>query len=218
MSHLFLSLAAGVASARSPMAECESAAGTRIEREDGWEVVVSHADADGEARACRETVGWADLSHLPKAELTGARDWLQPFRRGIATRRGEGWSCPITPRRGLLLGRTGTPAGGRLLDLTCALAAVALVGPAAAQTLSRFCAIDTRLAHLPVGGFRAGALARTPGYLLREEQSRFLILFGAAFGVHVWDALHDAGSGLGGRPVGVDAIAERSATNLHAGA
>ena len=53
--------------------------------------------------------------------------------------------------------------------MTCGLAALALVGPQARELLARFCAIDVRPALAPVGGFRPGSVARTPGYLLRER-------------------------------------------------
>lgn len=204
MSTGFLTLAADGPTARSPLAE-GSYRGAELEERDGWTVVASYGDAEGESRACRETVGWADLSHLPKAELSGAGEWLVPPGGGLATRRGDGWACPLTPRRALLVGDTGTPPGGATLDLTSSLGAISVAGPGARETIARFCAIDTRAAVMPPCGFRPGSIARTPGYLLREGGDAFLLLFGAAYGTYMWEVVADAGGRLGGRPVGVGA-------------
>lgn len=209
MSLDFLTLAPDGPPARSPLAD-RSFAGASLQRRGGWEVVASYGDAEGEARACRESVGWTDVSHLPKAELRGPSASSQAPSPGTAERRGEGWLCPITPRRALLIGETGPPGEGSLIDLTSSLAAISIGGPGARESIARFCAIDTRAAALPPAGFRPGSIARTPGYLLREDSDRFLLLFGAAFGRYIWEVVADAGGRLGGRPVGLEAIASRS--------
>ena len=59
---------------------------------------------------------------------------------------------------------------------------------------------------MPVGAFRPGSVARTPGYVLREDDDRFLMLFGWALGEYVWTVVADAAGDLGGAPVGVDAL------------
>ncbi len=209
MSLDFLTLPGDGPPGRSPIAD-RSFEGAELVRRDGWEVVASYGDAEAEAGACRDSVGWADVSHLRKAELGGPSAWLEQLERGVAARRGDGWVCPITPRRGLLLGAAGRPPDGFSLDLTSSLAAISIAGPEARETIARFCAIDTRAATLPPAGFRPGSIGRTPGYLLREGEDSFLLLFGAAFGVHMWEVVCDAGTRLGGRPVGVGA-AGRSA-------
>ena len=71
---------------------------------------------------------------------------------------------------------------------------------------ARFCALDLRAQSLPVGGFRPGSLARTPGYVLREDDERFLMLFGWALGEYMWTVVADAAEALGGGPVGVDVL------------
>lgn len=205
MSTEFLTVAAGGPPARSPLAD-RSHLGAELEELDGWQVVGSYGDAEGESRACRETVGWADLSHLAKAELDGPSAWLEQPGDGLASRRGEGWICPLTPRRALLVGDTGAPPDGISLDLTSSLAAISIAGPGARETIARFCAIDTRAAALPLLGFRPGSIARTPGFLLRHLEDSFLLIFGAAFGAYLWEVVSDAAQQLGGRAVGVDAL------------
>ena len=57
-----------------------------------------------------------------------------------------------------------------------------------------------------VAGFRPASVARTPGYVLREDADRFLMLFGWALGEYMWTVVADAAEALGGGPVGVDAL------------
>ena len=98
------------------------------------------------------------------------------------------------------------PVPDGALDLTCAHAAIELAGPLAGECLARFCAIDVRPAVLPVGGFRPGSVARTPGYVLRTGQDSLLLLTGWAYGEYLWETVATAAQRLGGGPIGEDAL------------
>ncbi len=188
----------GAAVARSPMEGQALAAGARMELREGWNVAVSYPAAAPDA-----PVAWADLSHLRKREVAGPHE----LTFGTATRTNGAWWCPVTRERTLVIGSADVDA----LDVTTALAALAIVGPQAREVLARFCALDLRPQSMAVGGFRPGSLARTPGYVLREDADRFLMLFGWALGEYMWTVVADAAEALGGGPVGVDALDREAA-------
>jgi glycine cleavage system aminomethyltransferase T len=177
----------GDAVARSPMERQALAAGARFEVRDGWNVAVWYGDDSRDA-----PVRWADASHLPKIEVHGHHE----LALGQATRTNGAWRCPVTRDRTLVIGDR--DADG--VDLTSALAALTISGPPAREVFARFCALDLRPQSLPVGGFRPGSVARTPGYVLREDDDRFLMLFGWALGEYMWTVVSDAASALGGEP------------------
>jgi glycine cleavage system aminomethyltransferase T len=183
----FLSQGSDAALARSPMEGQQRAAGARFEQREGWNVAV--AFPGDERRRLAETVGFADRSHLRKLEVHGPADgrWHQiTHTRALA----------IEPRE---------PIPGAI-DVTCALAALTLVGPGWRELLARFCAIDAREPALRVGALRPGSIARTPGYLLRQREDELLLLFGWAFGEYMYEVVADAAGHLGGGPVGADAL------------
>jgi len=216
--------------ARSPMERQALAAGARLERREGWNVAVAFDGPELERERCRETVGFADLSHLGKVELQASASDLTriaashtggPPELGRATRTDGAWWCLFTPERGILLCQAGALPGLRddldnaaagcegpasVVDVTTAFAGLAIVGPLAGETFARFSALDLRPRATPVGGFRPGSVARTPGAVLREAEERFLMLFGAALGQYMWTVVADAAGSLGGGPVGVDAL------------
>jgi sarcosine oxidase, subunit gamma len=223
-------------SARSPMESLARGAGARFERRDGWNVAAGFGtDAAAERARLHETVGFVDRSHLTKLELQAEPDVLAAIVAAasgglaleprVASRDADGtWWCPVTPGRVLVIGETAQAGALReavagaiaeaspestvtVVDATCALAALALVGPGCRELLARFCAIDVRPAVTPVAGFRPGSVARTPGYLLCEDENRLLILVGWALGEYLWEVVADAAGHLGGGPVGADAVA-----------
>jgi sarcosine oxidase gamma subunit len=100
-------------------------------------------------------------------------------------------------------------AGGTtatVVDVTCGLAALALIGPGARELLARFCAIDVRPTVTPVAGFRPGSVARTPGYVVCEGEQRLLTLVGWALGEYLYEVVSDAAVHMGGGPVGADVL------------
>jgi len=174
----------GPAVARSPMAHRAVAAGASLERRGGWEVVVTDPSS-----------AFADRSHLRKLELLGEHG--APL--GTARLAEDGaWRCPIRPDRMLVVGGEGAVPEGAL-EMTCAYVAMELRGPDAAEILARFCAIDVRPQVMPVGAFRPGSVARTPGYVLRTGEQSLLIFAGWAFGEYLWETVETAAAGVSAR-------------------
>jgi len=221
--------------ARSSMERLARAAGARIELRDGWNVAVSFGDAELERARLADSVAFADRSNLLKLELQAEPGVLAAvieaasgghrLEPGKAVRSRGAWWCPVTPARALVLGdpeaaaeiraavaeaATATAAAATITvaDLTCGLAALTLAGPDARELLARFCAIDVRPTVTPVGGFRPGSVARTPGYVVRDGEQSLLVLVGWALGEYLWTVVADAAEHLGGGPVGADALRE----------
>jgi heterotetrameric sarcosine oxidase gamma subunit len=219
--------------ARTPMERAARAAGARFESRDGWNVAVGYSSLEQEREACRRAAGWADVSHLGKLEVLAAPDDLAAIvreaadgatlERGTATRAADAWWLPLTRDRALVVCEAGgtaalrerleAAAGGAsgqvtIVDATCKLAALALVGPLAREVFARFSAIDVRPQVLPVAGLRPGSIARSPGVLVREGEDRFLLMIGWALGQYLWETVSDAGAHLGGAPVGLDALSD----------
>ena len=215
--------------ARSPMEREAFSAGALVGWRESWLVAVAF---DGpEEKFSAETVGFADFSWLAKIEVQATAAELaaivaicsdgERLRRGRATRAGGAWWCPYTSERALVLCEPGAAAGLRerleeaagavrglasVVDVTTAYGALTIVGPLARELFARFTAIDLRPAVTPVGSFRPGSVARTPGAILREADDRYLMLFGAALGSYMWTVVADAADSLDGGPVGVDAL------------
>jgi glycine cleavage system aminomethyltransferase T len=200
--------------AHSPMERLARAAGATFEIRDGWNVAVEFPGANGAGSG--DTVSWADVSHLAKVELQGGSDTIGELPFGTAVRRDDAWWCRLTQTRALVIGkRPDLDAADDLdlVDVTCNFAAITLLGPLARETFARFCALDLRPKVTPVGALRPGSIGRQPGLVIREDEERYLFLFGWATGEYMWSVVADAGTHLGGGPIGVDALREVTAAH-----
>jgi glycine cleavage system aminomethyltransferase T len=218
--------------ARSPMERRAHSAGARFEIREGWNLAVAYSSSEIEAEACRESVAWADVSHLGKLELQASPGDLEAMvanasgggslELGRATRAAGAWWCPLTRTRALVIcdpgrlaalrepliegaARTNEPAS--IVEVTTIYAALTLIGPLAREVFARFSAIDLRPQVSPVAALRPGSIGRQPGIVVHEARDRYLLLFGWAIAEYMWATVEDAGLHLGGRPVGVDALA-----------
>jgi heterotetrameric sarcosine oxidase gamma subunit len=98
-----------------------------------------------------------------------------------------------------------------LVDVTTVFAALTIVGPLSREVFARFSALDLRPHVTPLGAVRPGSVARQPGVVLREDEDRFLMLFGWAVAEYVRRQVDEAARHLGGAPVGIDALASLDA-------
>ena len=206
--------------ARSPMEASTEHEGARFELRDGFNVAVDYRAGAGVAAT--ESAAWADTSHLRKLELQGSSDAIDTaagtaLAFGTATRQDDAWWCRLTATRALVIGgspstreRCSAADGINVVDVTTSFAAITIVGPLAREVFARFSAIDLRPQVTPVAALRPGSAARQPGIVICEADDRYLYLFGWAIGEYVWSVVSDAGHHLGGRPIGIDALAELS--------
>lgn len=216
--------------ARSPMERQARAAGAQIEERDGWAIAVAYASSEQEAQTVTRSAGWADMSHVGKLELQAEPAAIEAvfavnrsahFDLGVAHRADGAWWCPLAPSRLLVIcepsrlasvrGQIEDAIGGSqtpqsLVDVTSVFAALTIAGPLAREVFARFSALDLRPQATPLGGVRPGSVARQPGVVLREDEDRFLMLFGWAAAEYVWRQVEEAARRIGGAPVGVDAL------------
>ncbi len=172
--------------ARSSMERAQRDAGARFEERDGWLVPVAIPAEEQH----REVVGIADLSHLRKLEIRPALDSLED---------GDAVHYRISPRRSLVIGGTATPDGQRLvLDVTAALAILAVVGPEAPTVIRRL----THLHEFPKGG----EVAHVTAHVLNPQPEAYWIVFPQEYGHYLWEVAVDRAAPLGGGPIGVDAL------------
>lgn len=206
-----------------------SGLGGRIEIREGWRVAVDYGSVERELEACRTTVGVGDATWLGKIELQGPAPEVAAvagaggapaLELGRLTGDGDPWWCPFSDRRVLAVCGPGRAPALRetladaaasrpmsVTDLTCAIAAVALVGPRARDVLARLSAIDLRPDVTPETSFRPGSVARIPAMVLRERGDRYVLMFGSAYAQYMWTQLTDAAEPLGGLAVGAEALA-----------
>ena len=183
----FLSVAAASegALARSSLERAQRDAGAVFEERGGW-LVPASIPGEGERRA---VVGVADLSHLSKFEVRPAL---------AAVEDANAVHHKISPKRSLVIGGSARPEGKLVLDLTGALAIVAVVGPQAVTLIRRLTHID----HFPAGG----EVAHITAHILAPRPETFWIVFPQEYGHYLWEVVVDRAAPLGGGPVGVDTL------------
>jgi heterotetrameric sarcosine oxidase gamma subunit len=225
MSLEFLTPARGASApaALSPFDPATSAAGATFDTRDGWRVPTAFGEPGDEAAAVETAVGWTDASHLGKLDIQvgpGAADELAALAGGLELGRAVAdrgaWWCLLTPVRALVLCEPGATAALyqelatrpalSVTDVTTQFAAMRIGGPLARETFARFCALDLRDRRMPVAACMPGSVARTPGLVVREAADQFLALTGSALALYLWEVVTDAGTRLGGRPVGIDVL------------
>jgi hypothetical protein len=199
--YAFLSPAAAAAGVglRTPMERSHAAAGAALEDVDGWRVAAY--PANGEAAA---TV--TDLSHLGKLDLRASAEELDGLTGGLApgaAREDDGvWTLRLTPTHGYVLcpfprvNALRDRIGGAALDVTCALAAVALGGERRLAVFNRSSGLDVRESRFGADRCMAGSVMRVPTLVLNRGDD-LVMLVAWEYGEYFWDAILDAGETIG---------------------
>jgi glycine cleavage system aminomethyltransferase T len=183
---------------RTPMDRRHAAAGATFAERDGWRI----AEYEGEPAD-----PWlADVSDLGKLDVRGSQAELDELTGGLPTgaarRDGDVWTLRLTPIHGYVLcpysrvealrGSVGAAA----IDVTSALAGVALGGSRWRDVMNRSSGLDVRPSRFGPGRCMAGSVMRVPTLIVNEGES-IAMFVGWEYGEYFWDAIIDAGETLG---------------------
>ena len=182
---------------RTPMERRHVAAGAAIEERDGWRIGVYPDDGEGDP--------WVvDVSHLGKLDLRATAAGIDELTGGLAPgeARSEGgvWTMRLTPSHGYVVcpfdrvESIRSITGG--IDMTCALAGIAVGGDRWRDVMSRSSGLDVRPSRFPANRCMAGSVMRVPTLVLNEG-GHISMFVGWEYGEYFWDAILDAGAPLG---------------------
>ena len=204
----------------------------------GWQTPATFTSAQDEAERVRRAVGFCDVSATGKLLVQGddvgsllesTLPGLQPLDLGHVAllpseRVGSGRDirlARLTADEVLVL----TSPGGveslnqtlddstgpcvHQVDLTSALAGVAIAGPEAPRLLSALTELDAAPVSFQDLSCAQGKLAEVHGVLVRCDLPGLLgyeLYFGREYGEHMWDAIMEAGRDLEVLPFGTEAL------------
>lgn len=198
----------------------------------GWSVPLRYSTVEDELSVLANGVGLGDLSHLPCAELKGARagEFVaqllglkdQPEFGRVVTGEYEGAKlecCRISTGTWLLMAwgeatddvlfQIGRRAqndtqAAPMIPVTSGQAFLRLAGPKSSSVLRKVTAFDFESPGFQVGSCASTKVAGVRGVLIRRVGG-FDLLVNREFGEYVWEELLLAGRGEGIQPCGVEA-------------
>jgi aminomethyltransferase len=207
----------------SPLHAVAARAGARFALCEGWQVAQVYTAVEEEVEAARRGAGLADQSARGKILVEGREAAsLLGVELGIGEGAVSGGNQVCRLRQDLFF--VSTPPGGEgavlaelrakiagrhlsLTDLTHGRAELRLAGPAAPAVLGRLCGLD--LAGFSDGEARQTSVAKTPQLVRRRDLGglpAYSLVGARSLGAYLWEALLEAGHGLGLAPVGQAAL------------
>lgn len=198
----------------------------------GWQIVSSYGDVEAEVAAARERVALADVSAAGKLVIQGrdiqstltdtfggapaAPGELATFKDGWITKlnRYEYYAVLPLKRLDATVDTLRSAFEGRhahVTSLTHGRDALALVGPYAAETVSKLCALDLHPAVFPEQRARIGSVAGVTTLVARLEKAgvpSFELHVDRSYGHFLWEAIMDAAEEFEGRIIGTEALAQ----------
>jgi glycine cleavage system aminomethyltransferase T len=219
--------------AHSPLERLVLRAGATMAARHGWLVAAHYGSPGGEIALADTAVGLADRSDMGKLELRGDADAVEQLvgqltggqvGSGEALLAAGAWWCAVSGGHVLALcdaGRTDSlkaaleesarhTHGAAVHDSTTRLAALGLLGPAAAAVLDELCSSEPPLGEVAAPTFDVTMLAAVPVMLLRSSPSRAVVLTDAGRAAELWTDVERAGHGAGLGHIGADAISHLS--------
>lgn len=196
---------------RSPAARLSSRRGAVFVEEAGWEIPASFGDDAAERAAIRGGVAIADITARAKVDIRGdlPEEIFAPAG-AIVGRVSREWALVLgEPNAEADLVRAVEPlAGSRTMvtDVTHLFAGFALAGPGMPEVFERTTSWDpTTLAR---GEATGAPIAEVHAVLVRRDIAAVVleVFVATEFARYVWETLSGIVSGLGGVPVGWQAL------------
>lgn len=196
------------------------ALGARWTEEGEWRLPESFAEPGVEAERVRGGVGLQDVSAIGKLDLKGHE--VERLLAGFAHQdplsvlrlRPDHFLLLTLPwvqgqnAEALLQALSQMSCCAHLTDVTSALSAFALVGPRAAELLSKLTALDLRPQAFPDGSCAQTGFAQVHAIILRKDWGQlpaYTVLLGREHGEYGWEVIQQAGANLGLVPFGLAA-------------
>ncbi|MBI4240341.1 MAG: hypothetical protein HY613_01385 [Candidatus Rokubacteria bacterium] len=204
----------------SALYRVQLALGARWAEDGEWRLAEAFADPARETEGVRQGVGLQDVSAIGKLDLKGreAEQFL-----GVAPLENQVSVVRLRPDHVLILTPPGrqaqvserllqvlsqAPCCAHVTDVTPALSALALVGPRAAELLSKLTALDLRPQAFPDGSCAQTGFAQVHAIILRKDWGQLLaytLLLGREHGEYGWEVIQQAGANLSLVPFGLTA-------------
>jgi glycine cleavage system aminomethyltransferase T len=196
---------------RSPVARLSSRHGAVFVEEGGWEVPASYGDDAAERQAIRGRVAIADITARSKVDLRGdLPEAIFVPADAIVARISKEWAVLFgEPNAEAELMRAVEPlAGPRTMvsDATHLFAGVALAGPDLPDAIERATSWDP--GTLAPGEATGAPIAEVQALLVRRDLlvPVLEVYVATELARYVWETLSGIVSGLGGAPVGWQAL------------
>jgi glycine cleavage system aminomethyltransferase T len=196
---------------RSPAAPLSARRGAVFVEEAGWEIPASYGDDEAERRAIRDRVAIADVTARAKVDIRGRIPNALPSPADtILARISAEWAVMLggPDAEGRLVRAIEPLAGSEAMvtDVTHLFAGFALAGPNLAGVLERTTSWDPATL---VSGEAAGApIVEVRALMVRRDLSVPVleVYVATELARYAWDALSSVVAGLGGAPVGWQAL------------
>jgi glycine cleavage system aminomethyltransferase T len=196
---------------RSPAARLSSRRGAVFVEEAGWEIPASYGDDAAERAAIRDGVGIADITARAKVDVRGdlPEEIFVPAD-AIVARISREWAVVLGEPNAEadLLRPVERLAGPRTMvtDVTHLFSGFALVGPRVPDVIERATSWDA--AALGRGEATGAPIADVRALMVRRDMAAVVleVYVATELARYVWEALSEVVDGLGGAPVGWQAL------------
>lgn len=215
----------------SPMHRQHLELSARMVETDGWHLPARYSSVEEEVERLGRTVGFCDVSPSVKLRLQGAEveSWLarafpdlgrldigavgKHRSAAVARLTTDEFLIVAEPNRAPSIYDTlGVPRKtcAHIVDISSALAGVAIAGPSARLLLEAVTDLDVSTQVFPDMRCAQAGFAEVHGTLLRldiGDLPYYEVYFGREFAEYVWDALTEAGEEFEAVPFGTDSMA-----------